>query len=99
MKLTDIHKLHVSVHMFKIQYSGMGDTMASLVDLVLPDHYHNTRHRGALVPPFPRITAIRRSYKFQFVDIWNQVPDHVKECGSLKCFKRLLSKHLVDAYH
>ena len=59
LRLTDIHRFHAAIHMFRIITLGELGPMADAVEIVIPNHTHNTRNRDALLPPFPRNCAMR----------------------------------------
>ena len=40
-----------------------------------PDHSHSTRYTSNLVVPFPRVNTVKINYKYQFVKIWNNLPN------------------------
>ena len=63
-----------------------------------PQHSHLTRSSGSLLTPFPRVEAIRMSYKYQFVQIWNEIPSTIRESRSLKLFRKSLVDNMLNTY-
>ena len=68
------------------------------LNLTYPDHGYATRNRDPVITPFPRIEAIRMNFKYQFANIWNQVPDEIKISPSLKSFKKSLTEFYLRSY-
>ena len=84
--------------MYKVIIDGSNDSVAQSISLQQADHSYETRQRSNIIPPFPRVEAIRRSYKTQFIKIWNEIPDDIKNSCSLKVFKRKFSEHQLQSY-
>ena len=98
LKLADIHKLYVSIHMYKYIKHGESETVGDTLDLQTAYHSYNTRGRNLFRTPFPRVEAIRTSYKFQFLNVWNSIPDSVTVAESIRAFKRKLTDYLIENY-
>ena len=73
------------------------DLLASL-DLRIENHGHNTRSQQSYELPFPRVDAIRYSYKYQFIKIWNDIPQNIKGSNTVRRFKKDLISHFIDSY-
>ena len=50
------------------------------------------------VLPFPRAAAIRISYTFYFVNIWNEIPRSLRNLDNVNKFKKELYAHFVSKY-
>ena len=98
LKLPEIYKFYAGVHMFKILALGENNTVSDTLAMETAAHDYNTRTRNNLRTPFPRVDAIKRSYKYQFIGIWNDIPQCAKNCDSLKSFKRVLSNYFLETY-
>ena len=98
LKVIDIYKLYCSIHMFKIVNENSNPYLQNSIEISYPSHRYNTRNRNQLLTPFPRVDAIRYNFQYQFIDIWNQVPDSIKESGSLRAFKRRYFEHILNTY-
>ena len=98
LKLKDIYKLYVGIHMYKMVNLNINEEISETLSLETPDHHYNTRNRNNLRTPFPRVEAIRRNYQYQFVSVWNGIPNEIKESASLKIFKRNLTKYFCTSY-
>ena len=98
LKLEDIHLFYVSVYMFRILRMNECPTLQSDLNLKHPDHSHSTRYRSNLVVPFPRVNTVKINYKYQFVKIWNNLPNELKCISSLRIFKRMLTSYILGNY-
>ena len=68
------------------------------ISLNSQNHGYETRQRGNLIFPFPRVNAIRSNYEYQLVTNWNNIPDRIKQNSSLKRFKREFIEFLLSGY-
>ena len=84
--------------MFKVVKLNQVPTLQLNLDLTYPNHGYETRNRNDPLCPFPRVTSIRLSFKYQCVNIWNEIPDNIKETNSLKNFKKRLTQYFIDQY-
>ena len=98
LKLKDIHVLYMGIYMYKILNQNLCPTLQSNLDLIYPNHNHDTRGRENLVLPFPRVETLRINFKYQCNDIWNKIPSEIKSSKSLKSFKRELTSYLINKY-
>ena len=98
LKLDDVYKLYAAIHMYKIIKLNINETVADTMNLQEPPHNYATRNRHNLRYPFPRTNVILKSYKYQFVSIWNEVPETIKLSTSLKIFKRKFQEFLLGSY-
>ena len=83
LKFIDVYKLRVAIFMFRIIKLGEFPQLKLSLNLVYPDHSHETRHRNSLITPFPRIESIRMNFKYQLSKIYNEVPIEIKESSSV----------------
>ena len=64
--------------MYKVLKQNLCPTLQSNLELEYPIHQYNTRGRDNLVLPLPRVAALKINFKYQYNDIWNQIPDNIK---------------------
>ena len=83
-KLKDRRENHKLIQLFKMQY----DLTPASLSTLNPNHYHdvhtyNTRHNNAF--PLPRTrTSLYASYFLpSTLNIWNSLPQEIKDCPSL----------------
>ena len=97
LKLNDIHKLYAGVHMYRVIVEGGNAVVADTISLQTATHPYDTRQRNDLRTPYPRVEAIRKCYKSQFIKIWNEIPN-IKISNSLRVFKHTLTDYLIETY-
>ena len=88
LKFPDIYKFSVAVYMYK---NSSDDQFTRL-------HSYNTRGRDNLLSGFQRLTVTQQSLTFRGPNIWNNIPDEVKDQPNIKLFKKYLKKYLLDSY-
>ena len=98
LKLGDIFRLRVGIYMYKICNTNSVPTLKNALDLHFPDHDYSTRGSNTLVVPFPRVESIRINFKYQFVKVWNDVPENIKASESIAIFKNSLKQHFLNSY-
>ena len=98
LKLSDIYKFYAGIQMFKAINLNESHTVSNILNLVTAPHDYETRGRNDYRTPFPRVEAVRRSYKYQFVCIWNDLPEEIKSSSSLSIFKRKSSEFYLASY-
>jgi hypothetical protein len=97
LKVEDIYKLQVGCYMYKILYLNDYQFLKDYICPAYPDHGYNTRINDFILP-FPRVENIRINFKYQFLNVWNQVPVDIKTSNSLQVFKRNYKKYLINLY-
>ena len=88
LKLTDIHKKQLAIYIYKLESRSE----------FTRNHDHNTRNRNNLLPSQARLTVTQRSLSFCAINIWNSLPNQIKESPSLPSFKKRITNHLVSQY-
>ena len=76
----------------------MNDIVGEILHLETAPHDYPTREHDMLRTPFPRVEAIKMSFKYQFVSVWRGIPREIKASTSLKAFKRKVTEHFLNAY-
>ena len=97
LKLPDIYILKVGIYMFRIMVLSEYPILRSHLELEFP-HDHFTRYHNEPRLPLPRVQAIRINFQYQFISIWNCLPDDIKNSDSLRIFKQRLIEHLFQNY-
>ena len=98
LKLIDIYRLNIAIYMFKVTKLNLCPTLQNNLDLLYPSHNYFTRNSDNPLTPYPRVTPIRLSFKYQCVDVWNELPQNIRECSSLRMFKRSLVSRFLNSY-
>ena len=98
LKLCDIYKYRTAIIMFRILKLGHFPSIRNSIDLAYPDHNYPTRASHLFNVPFPRVLTIRMNFQYQFINIWNNLPNRIKNIESIGSFKRELKKYFLDGY-
>ena len=66
-----------------------------LAQLFISHLSHYTNSRNNLYVPRPRLDLFKTSVSFAGASLWNSLPQNIKSCISLPCFKRNLHKYIL----
>jgi len=97
LKPKDIHFFAVCIYMFKI-IKLEHISLQSTINVVRPSHNYLTRNRDKFILPFPRVNSIKISYNYQFIKIWNELPNELKELRTINMFKTHLKSYILNSY-
>ena len=67
-----------------------------LAQLFISRQSHYTNSRNNLYVPRPRLYLFQTSMSFAGASLWNSLPQNIKWCISLPCFKRNLHKYMSE---
>ena len=67
-----------------------------LAQLFISHQSHYTNSRNNLYVPRPRLDLFKTSISFAGASLWNSLPQNIKSCISLLCFKRNLHKYMSE---
>ena len=70
----------------------------SILFLGSHSHNYNTRGHDLILGPFPRVESIRYNFQYQFVKVYNEIPENIKRLETLERFKCELFRYYLDAY-
>ena len=98
LKIEDVYRLRVAIYMFRILVLNELPILKRCLLLSQAPHTYGTRNASDLRLPYPRTEVIRLSYKYQFVNVWNSIPERIRLLPSLKQFKRALTDHFLSRY-
>ena len=98
LKLDDIYKYFVAIHMFKLVKMNDNPAILQCIEINYPTHSHRTRQRDLLVQPRPRLEVEKINFPYNFVMIWNEVPVSIANVESLGRFKIELKKYYIGRY-
>ena len=98
LKLNDVYRLRVSSYMFRIIVLNECPTIRSSLRLDYAQHGHNTRNAGNLMLPFPRVDVLKMNFEYQFINIWNNIPNEFKNLPTISSFKKALINHCINEY-
>ena len=66
--------------------------------IFLTSHSYNTRQRNNLNSAYQRTVTTQMSLSFSGPNIWNSIPDSIKNLPTLNLFKMKLKDYLIDKY-
>ena len=98
LKFPDVYKLKVSLYMYKILNYDQYPSLSNALDLSYPSHGYNTRNLDALTLPFPRVEVVRENFQYQFANVWNDIPQYIRQQRTARAFKRSFTRYLLDQY-
>ena len=58
---------------------------------------HDTRHSEDLRVPYGRIDVIKFSIKIHGANLWNSIPDQIKNAESINMFKQQFRNYLIES--
>ena len=67
-----------------------------LAQLFISHQSHYTNSRNNLYVPRPKLDLFKTSTFFAGASLWNSLPQYIKSCISLRCFKRNLHKYMSE---
>ena len=88
LKLSDVHKLKLGVHMFRNQN----------MEIFKINHDYITRFRNNSNPSFQRLTITQRSLFYSGAITWNGIPHNIRSLENLNSFKKLYKSYLISTY-
>ena len=88
LKLYDIYRLNVAMYMFEARHSGIFDR----------NHHYETRTAQNLVPYDARLTITENSLRVRGPNIWNSIPQDIRDLPTISIFKSRYKKHLLSSY-
>ena len=74
--------------MYKMLNMGQYPTLRSAIEFRQSTHRYPTSRADSYVVPFPRTEGVRGNFQHQFIVIWNDIPEGIKELGSFRLFKK-----------
>lgn len=98
LKVEDAYRLRVACIMYEFVRNNKYQFLKDLLPLNIPNQTHNTRNCNKFELPFPRVENIRINFKYQFLNVWNCVPEVIKLKSSYMLFKREFRKYLLGRY-
>ena len=90
LNIFDINKLYLATKYFK--------NPAKYAAPLEINHEHNTRNQHLLRPARCTTTLMMNSFLSQGPTIYNEIPDEIKQSGSVHLFKKNLKKHFFSTY-
>ena len=90
LKLCDIYKFKIATYSYK--------NLNFIEHNYERRHNYNTRFRTDFLPHFERLVTNSQSIHSVLPNIWNTIPDTIKNSPSLAIFKRDHKRFLINSY-
>ena len=88
LKFHDIYRLNIALYMFEARHSGIFDR----------NHRYSTRSYYDLVPFHARLTATKNSLRVCGPNIWNTIPQEIRNLPTISIFRNRYKEHLISLY-
>lgn len=89
LKVHDLYNLQLGNYMFSNHESYMNFSDA---------HNYNTRFNDNIIIPSCNLTHTQSSWKYRGINLWNTLPQCVKDCTSKSQFSNTLKNHFLSEY-
>ena len=96
LRLDHVYLLKAATLMYKVVKLNKYPTLINDLDLRFNTHHHETRFNEMYRLPFPRTDAIRISFKYQLIKIWNSIPSDITSEQTVNGFKKRYTEHLLS---
>ena len=84
--------------MYKIIELRQCPALRDNVIFMFPDHSYDTRNRGDILPPFPRVQVIKMNFEYQFKTLWNNFPSIYLILQRLQFLRKRLARYFFSGY-
>ena len=98
LKIHDINTLQIAIFMFKYNKDLLPAVFSHLFSYNRNLHPYLTRSRNNIHLHNPKILLAHKSLRHHGPDIWNSLPDDIKEIALLNPFKRRMKQLLLNQY-
>ena len=98
LKIEDVYRLRTACLMYNLLNSNNNPFLFNYLNLQQASHTYATRSSHLYIEPFPRVSSIRINFKYQFINIWNNIPVHIKSLTSNSRFKSSYKAYLLSQY-
>jgi len=97
MNFDSIYRFFTAMKMFKVIKLDQHPYFSVMYDSLAPSHVYSTRFSVSNYN-LPRVskTKCQKGYLFQSIDVWNNLPNFLKQCQKISRFKYLLKLYLID---
>ena len=99
LKVKDIHTLQTGLFMFKYSHELLPPLFRNTFQFNSTIHTSPTRRSHDYHLENPKIILAQKSIKHHGPDVWNSLPNSIKQCSALHSFKTSLKKHIISMYN
>ena len=97
LPLQDINSYMIGIFMFNVMNSDNDSIFSSYFTLNSSIHSHLTRSANDLHVPRAKTCVRISSIKVLGAQIWNDIPNSIRDSTTVATFKRNFKKHLIDS--
>ena len=98
LRIQDIHILQTSIFMYKYSQNQLPSLFHNIFNLNSNIHAYPTRRSSDYHLENPKIILAQKSIRHNGPDVWNNLPNNLKQCSSLFSFKASLKKYMLSKY-
>ena len=91
LKVEDLYKLQIGLNI----HSGISRNELVFTSEI---HNYNTRNRNSLRTPGVNLSRSQMNWKYKGIQLWNSIPEYIKQCPSTNQCKNKLRKYLISSY-
>ena len=91
LKVEDLYKLQIGLNI----HSGISRNELVFTSEI---HNYNTRNRNSLRTPGVNLSRSQMNWKYKGIQLWNSIPEYIKQCPSTILCKNKLRKYLISSY-
>ena len=94
----DIYLLQCAIHMFLCHNNSLPESILNHYKLNNTTHNYSTRNSNNFHLPLIRTSSFRKSIFFHGPQVWNSIPQIIKECKTLNSFRKTYKRFLLNIY-
>ena len=98
LKIHDIHTFQTAIFMYKYNRNQLPSVFDNFLTSNANIHSYPTRRSSDYHLENPRIVLAQKSLKHHGPDVWNSLPNAIKQCDSLNQFKTHLKDSILSQY-
>ena len=91
LKVEDMYKLQIGLNI----HTGISRNELTFISEI---HNYNTRNRNNLRTPGVHLSRSQMNWKFRGIQLWNSIPEYIKQCSSRNLCKVKLKRYLISLY-
>ena len=95
LTLNQMHKLNCAKFIYNCYNSKTYANFKNRLILTSQIHHYNTRNRSNLRTPYARLQICLNSFLIKGINIWNELPDNIRQANTMSYFKSKVKKLLL----
>ena len=98
LRTHDIHSFQTGVFMYKYTNNQLPELFHNYFDLNSNIHTYPTRRSSDFHLENPKTILAQKSIRHHGPDVWNSLPNNIKQCLTLSNFKDLFKTYILSTY-